>query len=362
MNKINIVIYDQDIDYVEALVELLNKNYHKYIKVIGITNSSELKRLQASAYKIDMLLINEGLVSKTDEVRFVKILITISENDTTNDLEKRKLYKYQNVQAIYNAIKKIYVTINKDAVLDNDTNQAKVITFFSPIGGVGTTTISVALSSKLTKEGKKVLYINMEQVSSMGVFFNTKSNSNNLSTLLYASDNEENIDEKLLSSVLNKDSNNIYYINPVNSILDFEELGGQEVISIIRTIKNKLDFDYIIIDLGNKLDNLSNILIENSDKTIMLLAQGNIAILKAEEALKQFDRLDNISLLVNKFDREKGSISSEELIKMRKPIYFTIPYDDDLMKSNINIQFLNNDDNFFASITEFSHKILREEW
>lgn len=362
MNKINIVIYDKDLDYVEALVELLNKYYYKYIKVIGITNSKDLKKLQSTAYKIDILIINESLIKESEATRYVKTVISLSETENTNDLEARRLYKYQNGQAIYNAISKIYTTVNKNAILGQDNYTTKVITFFSPIGGIGTSTISVALASKLTKEGKKVICINMEQISSMGVFFDVRKNQKNLSDLLYSSDSEDKLNEELLGEVINKDQNNIYYINPVNSILDFEELNGQEIVNIIKAIKEKLDFDYIIIDLGSKIDNLSNVVLENSDKAMLLIGQGNIAILKAEETLKQFDRLDNINLLVNKFDRELGLITSEEFIKMRKPIYFTINYDGDLRTTNMNINFLNNDDNFFSNITEFSNKLLREEW
>ena len=362
MNKINIVIYDYDIDYVEALVELLNKSYAKYVKVIGITEQEQLQKLQRSAYKMDILLINERLEHLTEGNRYSKVLITLSEGELVNDLERRKIFKYQNGQAIFNAIRKIYITINKDLAFDLDMDKAKLLGFFSPIGGIGTSTVSVGIASKLTKEGKKVLYITMEQIASLGVFFDTKSNNYNLSDLLYAADDEANITEKLLRSVINCDQNKIYYINPVNSTLDFEELNGQNFISIIRAIKDKLDFDYIIMDLGSRLDNLSNIILENCDKAMLLIGQGNLAILKAEETLKQFDRIDNITLIVNKYDRELGTISSEEFIKMRKPIYFTIPYDEDLKGQDMSIQLLNNTDNFLMSITELSHKLLREEW
>lgn len=362
MNKISIVVYDYDLDYVEALVELLNKSYTKYIKVIGITDEEELKKLQRSAYKMDILLINERLKQTTDGIRYAKVSIKLSESELINDLDRRQIYKYQNGQAIFNAIRKIYITINKDVVFDLDIDKAKVIGFFSPVGGIGTTSTSIAIASKLTKESKKVLYLNMEQISSLGVFFDTKSNQSNLSDLIYAADNENNINVPLLNSVINKDSNNIYYINPVNSTLDFEELSGQEFTTIIRAIKDSLDYDYIIIDLGSKLDNLTSIILENCDKGMLLIGQGNIPILKAEETLKQFDRLDNINLVVNKYERTLGTINSEEFIKMRKPIYFTIPYDEDLRGVDMNINVLNNADNFFMSITELSHKLLREDW
>lgn len=360
MNKINIVIYDYDLEYIESLIELFNKKYYKYVKLSGITNLNELNRIIESAQKIDILLVNSSLEFDISKFRFIKMIIEITERETINDIERKVIYKYQSGHAIYSAIKKIYKAENKNTIFDDYEDSAKVISVYSPIGGSGKTILSVSLVNKLCKQGKKVLYINLEDIASMDVFFDTSNNAKNLSDLFYIEDEvlEENI--SILNEVINKDNRGVFYINPVNSVLDLEEVSGKSVINIIYEIKKHNNFDYIVLDLGSKFSNVYNMVLEVSDKIFLLLDQTNIGIGKIDTFLRQIDNGERLDLVVNKYELNKGNINSGEIIKLKKPLYHRIPLDLEIANNNLNIESLTGSGIFSISVNELTNKLLRE--
>lgn len=363
MKELCLVVYDEDKLYIEEFIKFFNKNYKNYFKVIGVTSKENLLILINEGRTIDILVINDELLQNNHEVSMIKLVVTLLERDKNNDIDKKMIFKYQNGHTLFNLITKIYSTFYSKKDFNMDELRTKAITFFSPIGGIGKTTISLLFAIKLTKAGRKVLYLSLEQISSLGVYLDTSDKNNTITDLLYYSSECIEIDNAILQKTIKKDNiTSLYYINPVTSTLDFEEVSGKSLIVILESIRKNMDFDYIVIDSGAKMDSLITRLQEYSDKFIGVVDSSLISMTKMSKLLKEFINLDKILILVNKYKLYNREQLGEPFEEVYKKVYSYINYDNELETQNLNLSVLLEAEAINNKVNSFLYKLLREEW
>ncbi|MGL5150381.1 MAG: AAA family ATPase [Clostridium sp.] len=361
MKELCLVVYDEDFYYVEEFIKFFNNNYGTFFRVIGVTSKSKLENLIYSGRTIDILLVNEELRNTSTEISMIKTVITLCENHRNNDLDIKKICKYQNGHAICSCIKKIYSSLNQ-SISFNKNEKMKVLTLFSPVGGVGKTTLSLLFAIRLTKEGKKVLLLNLEQISSLDIYFNTEDKVNTIADLFYRASESVEIGKETLNGIIKRDSStNVYYINPVNSTLEIEDSTGNNLIYLLDSIKRQCDFDYVIVDSGSRLDNSLKRLGDYSDKFIGVLEPSNISVVKTKKLLDEFLNDENTILIVNKYHLNGGGKIFDEHRYLKDKIYSFIAYDNYLSK-NESLEMLINAESINSKINEIIYKLMREEW
>lgn len=363
MKKISLVIFDGDVKYVDAITTLLNKKYYKYFKITAISNYKQFNEIVSAAQKIDILLVNEGYINNIRNMKFIKTILYLTEDRAVQNIDEGIIYKYQSGQSIFNSIKRSYKLVNKEFDFDDEYDESYLITVFSPIGGIGKTSVAISLAAKMISYGKKVIYLNLEEISSMGLFFDIdkKNYKNSFSDLLYNIDfGEENI-KKIISNIINRSSEGLWYINTYNSILDLEEIDAITFIKAINYLKKYSECDYIIIDLGCTLNSIYGALINNSDKTLVLMEQNNISREKITVFLNQVDSIDKIELIFNKYISEKKILLTDEILEFKNSIFHYIEFDQQLSCSDLTLEILTRNSRFSSSIGKLVNKLIAEE-
>ncbi|MBU5488206.1 AAA family ATPase [Clostridium sp. MSJ-8] len=359
MKELNLVICDTDYIYVKNFIKFLNEYYHNYFHCIGITSKGELQKLIFSGKSIDILLINEELINcSISEINMLKLVITLNESERINNIEDKIIFKYQSGHAIFNSIQKIYASTNNGQTFANKQLDTKILSFFSPIGGVGNTTISLMFAINLAKQGKKVLYVNLEYISSLGIYFDVNNNPYSLMDLFYkVSDNVE-LDKNSLGSFINRNEvTNVYYINPLNSTIDYEEVTIDGVIEIINSIKKYMDFDYVIVDLDVSIKNSLVFLSEYSDRAIGLFTLTNSNVYKIQRYLDEVVNDKKVILLINK--HKLGDVNSLRTnnITIDNKLFDYINYDNNLDNKNVNLDTLLNSENINSHINNIINRL-----
>lgn len=360
MEKLNLVIFDRDIEYSLALSETFNRRYYKYFRISIIDNYEQFEELIFAAKKIDLLLVNESFKERMDDFKFIKGTIYFTESRDKQNIEEKVLYKYQSVTSLFNFIKRIYKTIDKVVTFDDEYNEGKLITVTSPSGGIGKTAISVGIANKIALHGKKVLYLNMEEFSSLEEIFGENNNKSNISDLFYNVNEEDKIKDIILSMV-NKGKDGIWYINGPNSVLDLAELKSREVTKAVSFLKKYTDFDYIILDLGGTFNGIYSTLLHLSDKVFVIMQQTNISMAKVYSLLSQFDGIEKIELVMNKFEKDKKTVVSEKILQIKDYIYQNIEMDKLLDNSDLTFDKITFHSKFSFGVDQLVNKILREE-
>ena len=159
--------------------------------------------------------------------------------------------------------------------------EGRLICVYSPIGGCGKTTFSMALAECLAAAHPedKVLYLNLEGAADWKMFFHNRS-PYNLSDFLYCMLLEDKNSDKLegyLMELAEKQANGVLFIKPCTSFEDLNVLDTQEAEALIQLLRTY--FQWIICDMNTAFHSVNQTFMKNSDGKFLLLhasAQGRL--------------------------------------------------------------------------------------
>lgn len=216
-------------------------------------------------------------------------------------------------------------------VFPNETAAAKIVTFFSPLSNIGTTsvTLSTALAiSKLTSAKVGVLGLNAwddgtDQLPYKGEFLDgIKSRLSN--RLLEAND------DQILSYFFKLKKHNVYYLAGNQNIKMERLYSTQEIRYLIEKCRDL--FDVLILDAGSHFDN-ANMLeaLYEADLKFLIMNQQRKAIKKFNRSFRHVLQplgysLSDFSLIINRYSDETGIPSDKDMIsEMGIPFIGKIP-------------------------------------
>lgn len=156
----------------------------------------------------------------------------------------------------------------------------KIISVYSPIGGCGKSLMTLGIGRKLRKLDQSVLIIGCDEMQSIAGFLDSED---------YA--------EPLLAEMLGQPGvdcywnilQNVEYEGEVRYLLPFAKplsamgVGPDEMENMVKTIKEKQDFDYVILDLGSALNSTTCKLLHLSDSIVLLTEPNAVSVKKMKK-------------------------------------------------------------------------------
>lgn len=253
-----LAICHHDSEYVNHFVEYISAtgNGGPIIKIFTGTSAlySFLEQERA-----DIVLLDEQFypLEKDDNIGSL-VLLTEGEEDL-GDNELPCIFQYQSAEIIWKQLlaKMLEVSGQRSTRLLIPTGKTKIIGFFSPAGGQGITTMSMALGKKLAKK-ENVLYMGFEAFSS----FRSSEAYEGQETANEVADGEEGLSELIyyikegkynislkIKSMIHK-YQNLDCLYPVRHYRDLCDLNKEDVKRMIDEILAMSGYDWIILDLG----------------------------------------------------------------------------------------------------------------
>jgi pilus assembly protein CpaE len=183
---------------------------------------------------------------------------------------------------------------------------SKVISVFSPKGGVGKTTIAVNLALALTERGaRRVCLIDLDlafgDVAITMQLFPTHS-------IEQAIGSEESIDVELLDGLLTRHQDSLMVLAAPPHPDTRERVSPLLVSRIIRTLRQT--FDYIVVDMAPTFDEQALTALDETDEVVLIATLDVPTLKNVKVAVETFDALhvarDNRHLLLNRADDEVG--------------------------------------------------------
>lgn len=132
-----------------------------------------------------------------------------------------------------------------------------LIGIYSPVHRIGKTRFAMNLGQKLSEKAP-VLYLNMEGYSGGGYYFPDETGQD-LGDLIYCM-KQERPDHGLKISAMTGQSGGMDYIMPMKNETDLRSVKGAEWISLFDMILEKCIYEVLILDLGDCIDGLYDIL------------------------------------------------------------------------------------------------------
>ena len=217
----------------------------------------------------------------------------------------------------------------------------KVITFYSPKGGSGCTTLATNLAVCLNNEDTSVVIVDANlQFGDVAVFLNEQGKF----SILDLAPRSDELDVDIVNSVTIKHSQSGIKILAAPMKPEQSDMVSSEqfskVIGYLRTM-----YSYIIIDTASALLNITATAINNSDLLILLTTQDIPSIKNSRLFLDETDALGfdrkRIIFVMNKFDKRIGITTEKVSENLKQEIAAVIPFEERVIVSvNRGIPFL----------------------
>ena len=324
MDKLKLIIADRDQAYLKALNNYcLVQKIHSF-EVLFISNAEYLKEvLERTEDYIDILLINPNLMVAGLDLTPVKMQISLVEIEASNKHNsgehKKVISKYQPVDKLINQVLQLFNEENpeKDISVSERQSDTKVVLFYSPLGGSGNTLSSIAASTIAAILRKKVLYLNLENISSHHMVL-PKEDTIGASRLYYAiKKRNSNLMLKLESAKSIDSYSNLHYISPPDSMMDLEEFDIYDIKHLIQVLRGSKTYEYVFIDISSQINAKNRFLMEECDYLTLVLTTTPVSAIKASllERELQNNKLaieitKKITVIQNEYLQEK-SISDD---------------------------------------------------
>lgn len=331
---------DTDVAYLNSLMNYLVKHLpHQYI--VKAYSDIEIIHEQLDLINQEennLVLIDEDLVHQFPRDLLIKPLI-LSVNPKEKDI-----HKYSSGKNILHKITEKLKGVHDYTPLKENLQSFLSIGFYSPIGGVGVSNLSLISSILLSQKNISTLFISLDINSGLELILEKDSN-NTLSKYFYYYLSEPDLLTKKLKENI-RTYKGLAYISSFDSVIDYEEVTGEHLVGFFKLIKNELDYDRVIFDFPSLLSQ-KNIALMQYMNRFVLVSQGRQSDTYKLEYLKNdlvkynatnlFHKNNSVLLINQVRDMNLMNRTSKNPFDLEEKI---MPYNDDLMiKEDSNISY-----------------------
>ena len=299
------VVCDEQEDYIEHLFAILSEQLSGEYQFHLFHDPAKMLEFMG-AEETETLLIGEKYREKIDDLSKVQrifVLTDIMKERAENNVIP--IFRYQSASQILSQIKsgiKIQdrrISVQKngrkrirdepEAVdLQDKTKSADsrgslqtrgLIGVYSPVHRIGKTRFAIRLGEKLSEQ-VPVLYINLEGYAGGGYYF-PEETEYDLGDLIYCM-KQERADHGLKISSMAGRLGGMDFIMPMENESDMRSVRGEEWISLFDQILEKCIYEVVILDLGDCIDGLYDIL-RNCSRVYTPYIRESAAMAKLEQ-------------------------------------------------------------------------------
>ena len=320
MAKPRVIIADSDINYIIPLQLKFAEDFFEKMDIEIITDPNYFRQLFSAPQQADILIVSEDMYDQTlqrHNIAHIFLMTEQFEEGRTGDLRTNFIFKYTSIKEIFNEI-----IGNSSDVLNLKTRkqqQTQVVLVCSASGGTGKTTLALGISASLTKNYKRVLYINAARLHSFQYLLENTTAITSPDVYAKLTVAGENIYSEI-KHVLRKEL--FHYMPPFKAAL--MSLGLQYGVyeKIVRSAKKSGDYDFIIVDADVAFDEDKASLISLADKVIVVTNQSMAAVTATNVLATNVNGMngDKYIFLCNNFTKE----ADNALISPNIPLKFTV--------------------------------------
>lgn len=287
MIKKTLILADQDEVYLANLSNYFMEKAPQ-LELVTFTRGDKLKQYLESENNIDILAVDEGMLSSLIPLPSLDCArIVLSASMTPVD-DFTLVKKYQKTETLLNDLLLKYAETTGEIEAIRGKSNTKIVAFYSPAGGTGKTTLALAMATVSAMLGKKVLYLNMEEIDSTFDVFPASAGS--LSDIYLAIKTKGmNVGIKLSSSVGTATPGGFCYISGVESVAEHEEIEENEFEKLITAIRALADYDLVILDLSSAFTAKNRKLLLNADVIYVPVLADETSIAKMKRLLRESD-------------------------------------------------------------------------
>ena len=329
MAKISLVVVDNDTFFTQSFSRYVLEHNTTY----DITTFTQADIFVQSAGKVktDILLIEKDMF--TDEIKAcLGNYVVLMLDDISKDGDPySSINKYQKAESIMKEITFRFAESRGDKSLLSTGSGAKVISVYSPVGGAGKTTLSLAVAGALAKNGYGTMYFSLEKFNSASCVLKDNGMGSISEIFLKLKNGFGNLSFEIMKR-LQTDESGVKYLAPPESSMEYNEISTEEFMELIKEIAATSGIDYLIIDLPTEYNEDIINYFKISDAVVFITTEDAYGLAKTAGFLKEvylFPDLrivyDKIIPIVNKAESRNPSSAVQQVFG-EKNIAAAVPY------------------------------------
>ncbi len=271
MSKPRIVIADTDKSYIFPLQQKFIEEYFEKADMEIITEEVFFYQLFSSPQRIDVLVVSEELYCAELQRHNIGSIFIMSEHEITsneNEVNVYSLYKYTSVKEIFNAIISRSDTLSRCNA--SYQKESQIVLVCSATGGAGKTTVALGICASLSKNYKRVLYINASRLQYFQTLLTNTTPINNSEIYRKLAIARENAYQDIKQTIRTE---GFSYVPPFRAAIMSLGIDYYIYEKIALSAKQSGDFDVIVIDADTTFDEDKTRLIDIADKIIIVARQ-----------------------------------------------------------------------------------------
>ena len=161
MTKPKVIIADEDVNYIIPLQFKFVSDFFNKIELEIISDRNYFEKFFSRPQNAEILIVSDELYDSSlqrHNIANIFVMMEQLEEGDTGDLNVNRLFKYTSIKEIFNEI------VGKSAaalsISDIEKKETQIVLVTSAAGGVGKTTVAMGIAASLSKNYKRVLYIN----------------------------------------------------------------------------------------------------------------------------------------------------------------------------------------------------------
>lgn len=307
MAKPRIIIADTDVNYIIPLQLKFSEDFFEKVELEIVTDNEYFETLFSTPQRADILIVSEELYSQSMQRHNISHIFVMNEqyeDEQTADLNVNHIFKYTSIKEIFNEITGKSADVLK---LDKASKQeTQVVLFYSASGGAGKTTVAMGVSASLTKNYKRVLYINAARLQ---VFQHMLENHSAITAAeVYAK--LATATENIYSDIKHVIRKELFsYLPPFKAALMSLGINYSVYEKIIVSAKKSGDYDFIIVDADVSFDEDKADLFNIADKVMVITNQSLASVLATNILVANINgaSAEKYIFICNDFDKEEDN-------------------------------------------------------
>lgn len=246
--KIKLAILENDLNYLERIKNAFSVKYAEKLEIYSF-HDKEIAISVLSQKIIDVFLVSDSFeIDMTEIPSKCGFAYFVDSQDVDNVRGQKAICKFQKAELIYKQILSVYSEVaERTTGLKLGGENAELIIFSSPCGGVGTSSMAAACAVRLAKQNKRVIYLNLEKFGSADVFFEAEGKSD-MSDIIYALKSRKANLSMRVESCVKQDTCGVCFLSKTKSAPDMLEMSVDEMVDLVDALKMCGNYDYIIVD------------------------------------------------------------------------------------------------------------------
>lgn len=298
-NKLKLVILDSDYEYLKPMEEELIRRFSRRARIQIITDPAYARVFFHTPRTIDLLVADAhfyGDYLEEHSVGKVLVLVPGIEIERKTPDSVQQIVKYLPYQEILSAIDRLLTELEKqkEEVIPIQRPDTKVIAVYSPVGGCGKSLVATALCRKLQRLDLPALLVGCDSLQSFSVFLEKEEYAEEALAELLREPGEDTY-WKILQNIKREE---ISFLLPFEKSLSAAGIGARELRTLIEILRDKKDFDAVILDIGSELNEKSLRLMEEADVLVLVTQASRTAARKVRRLQKNKSLMPNMESFV----------------------------------------------------------------